>query len=170
MDQGKRMSYNTCLWDNRNIQDSRSGGIGLKPSLLASKPSLAVQQHVKRLVEAGLSTMQLARNVNLSKSAAARWEKRFREASQARQRGVRKRKLSIFEAMMLVRRINQRCDSLAAAAERYFKAYYGAKVSPQNTAKDLLRAGLRCRQKRKKPYLNKRRRKQCMAFALKYQE
>jgi transposase len=79
--------------------------------MVPSKPSLAVQEQVKQLVKAGQSTRQIASRRNLSKSAAARWAKKFREASQTRQRGGRKKNLSIFEAKMLVRGINKRCYS-----------------------------------------------------------
>jgi hypothetical protein len=87
------------------------------------------------------------------------------ETSAARQRGGRCRNLSVFEARLLVRAIKQRRCSSTQDAARLCEAYYAVKVSRQTAARELLRAGLKCRRKRKKPFLNKRHRKQRRAFA-----
>ena len=74
----------------------------------------------------------------------------------------------MFEARLLVRAIKQRRCSSAQDAARLCEAYYAIKASRQTAARVLLRAGLKSRRKRKKPFLNKRHRKQRRAFAQRY--
>jgi transposase len=129
----------------------------------------AHQPRVKRLLEMGRSTREIAKSMSMSKSTVARLAKSMQGEHVQTNKGGRPPLLSSRQRSLLIRGIIKHSYTLATEASAYWLQHYKLRLSRQTITRVLKQGKLKLRVRRKKPLLTKRHKQRRLAFAKRYQ-